>query len=230
MRALEFTQHQRDVFCVFSGNMVTKFRDFLNTSPQFEELRENLRAGRFHDLASSRRAPVPNPRPGGLEAEGFDEEMADEDNDFDDGSEMVIDAQMQNPAMTTGLAVTGVPQMFQAIPVPPPPPSLGQHTPDVFMLNALYPQGWVHPALPGPGPRLRPFTSESMAFMNLINNRLAGGPLPPNVNGHMPASVASLAHGSNSRQVSGQHGGQPRASTATVHRVDEDEDGPADLS
>ncbi|EGR44724.1 uncharacterized protein TRIREDRAFT_27384, partial [Trichoderma reesei QM6a] len=31
--AAEFTQHQRDVFCVFSGNMVSKFRDYLNTAP-----------------------------------------------------------------------------------------------------------------------------------------------------------------------------------------------------
>ena len=195
--------------------MVAKFRDFLNTSPQFEELREHLRAGRFHDTTPARRPPAPAPRPGGLEVEGFDDEMADEENDFEDGSEMVIDAQMQNPAMPGG----PIPPPFQqAIPVPPALPNLGQPPSNIFPLSLLAAsQGWIHPG--------SQYTAG--AWSNLLSNHFVGGVQPPTTNGHMPASVASLAHGSSSRQVSGQHGG---ASTATIHRVREDEDGPADLS
>lgn len=54
----EFNQHQRDVFCVFSGGMVSRFRDFLNTSPLFEQIREPfvaVRAGRPRGSIGSRR-------------------------------------------------------------------------------------------------------------------------------------------------------------------------------
>ncbi|RFU73517.1 f-box domain-containing [Trichoderma arundinaceum] len=95
----EFTQHQRDVFCVFSGNMVSKFRDFLNTAPQFEDLRDS-----FFTRHATRLRPSVARRAGGLppiqtaEGEGFDDDMAYEDNDFEglDASEMAVDAQPQN--------------------------------------------------------------------------------------------------------------------------------------
>ncbi|PNP47931.1 hypothetical protein TGAMA5MH_00983 [Trichoderma gamsii] len=95
----EFTQHQRDVFCVFSGNMVSKFRDFLNTSPQYEALRESLYpryASHIRAFTARRAYPTAVQPPDG---ENFDDEMNFEDNDFEglDTSEMVVDAQQNLP-------------------------------------------------------------------------------------------------------------------------------------
>lgn len=81
----EFTQHQRDVFCVFSGHMVSRFRDFLNTSPLFEELREpflSARGGRPRGSIGSRRFsadanPIP-PFDDMYEFEGNGDEAHDE--------------------------------------------------------------------------------------------------------------------------------------------------------
>lgn len=48
----EFTDHQRQVFCVFSGHCVNKLRDYLNTASEYESLRE----------PSSGRYRLPNPQ------------------------------------------------------------------------------------------------------------------------------------------------------------------------
>lgn len=39
----EFTEHQRSVFCVFSGTCVKRLRDYLNTAPEYEALRNQAR-------------------------------------------------------------------------------------------------------------------------------------------------------------------------------------------
>lgn len=39
----EFTEHQRSVFCVFSGTCVKRLRDYLNAAPEYEALREAAR-------------------------------------------------------------------------------------------------------------------------------------------------------------------------------------------
>lgn len=39
----EFTEHQRSVFCVFSGTCVKRLREYLNTAPEYEALREAAR-------------------------------------------------------------------------------------------------------------------------------------------------------------------------------------------
>lgn len=222
IHCIEFTQHQRDVFCVFSGNMVSKFRDFLNTSPQFEELRQSFNPGRLPP--SIRRPPAPNPRnTGGLEIEGFDDEMADEENDFEDGNEMVVDAQLQNPAFPPLPAVNGhANQTFtsQAIPIPPPIPPLGQHPPTLSPLGQTWTHNLLHPML------------GSFTFSSMHNNRPVGGAQPPYTNGATFASVATLAHNSSLRQPNAQNGesSSTGASTATIHRVREDEDGPQDMN
>ncbi|PHH64310.1 hypothetical protein CDD81_4794 [Ophiocordyceps australis] len=114
----EFTPHQRDVFCVFSGNMVSSFRDFLNASPRFQELRDSMPprigASRIRNTATRRSEALANNL--AAEGEGYDDDAADEDNDFEvlDGTEMAVDVNVQNQHMTP------------AIP-PPPPPSFDQH-------------------------------------------------------------------------------------------------------
>lgn len=97
----EFTQHQRDVFCVFSGNMVSKFRDFLNTSPQYEALRESLypRYASHIRAFTARRVGAYPTTVAPPDGENFDDEMNFEDNDFEglDTSEMVVDTQQNLP-------------------------------------------------------------------------------------------------------------------------------------
>lgn len=39
----EFTDNQRSLFCVFSGTCVKRLRDYLNTAPEYEGLREAAR-------------------------------------------------------------------------------------------------------------------------------------------------------------------------------------------
>ncbi|KAI5458496.1 hypothetical protein BGZ63DRAFT_47570 [Mariannaea sp. PMI_226] len=184
----EFTQHQRDVFCVFSGTMVSKFRDFLNTSPLFDELRETYPGGR---VGGARRSPMTiHGRAQGstvpVEGDGFEDEMADEENDFEglDVNDMVVDVQAQNPPNP---GVPGAVQngFGQAIPIPPPPPP-------------------------------QPFQGGIVAAANT------------------PASVATVGHGSRSRQASATHGvngeSSTGASTATIYRQPSDGEQPTEMN
>ncbi|KAF4468796.1 F-box and leucine-rich repeat GRR1 [Fusarium albosuccineum] len=213
----EFTQHQRDVFCVFSGTMVSKFRDFLNTSPQFEDMWEThnwQRSARWDALRPPRNSLAV--QPSAPIGEGADDEMPDEDNDFEglDGSEMVVDAQAQNPVNGNGTISPADITNFgyaQAIPVPPPPPGLltGQ-LPTLFApLVRIFPMSpLVRPQYGMFGP---------VAFGRTINNLTAGGVPPqraPQATSH--ASAATLGHGS---PVNGEP--STGASTATIHRPQE---------
>ena len=205
--------------------MVSKFRDFLNTSPQFEELRESFpRRGNRLVFDANRLAPSPARRSRDA-AEGDDDEMADEENDLDEGSEMVLDVQAQNPAIPHGAAVNGVMQgqlnqaFAQAIPIPPPIPTLGQLPSNLTPLARIWSQHIVRP--------MRPTTEilGSMALSNILNNNATGGTQPPNTYTSIPASMASLAHGSASRQGNVQNGeSSTGASTATIYRVQQDDD------
>ncbi|KAL2890581.1 F-box and leucine-rich repeat protein GRR1 [Ceratocystis lukuohia] len=67
----EFTEHQRQIFCVFSGNCVSHLRNHLNNSPQYEELRRNAGIYRSHgnglfevgSIAQIQEAQAPAPAP-----------------------------------------------------------------------------------------------------------------------------------------------------------------------
>lgn len=211
----EFTQHQRDVFCVFSGTMVPKFRDFLGTSPQFEELRESFPSrpnGRL-PIDPNRRNPFPIIRqPTGallaVDGEGFDDEMADEENDFEglDGADMVVDAQVQNP-MGLGDANGPVNMGFaQPIPVPPTQPGTGQN-PSVIQVARGGSQQ---------------FMSEPRNLQEILDTILPGN--APRIG---QASAATVGNGSGSRQASATFGVNGDvimgmgASTATIHRQQE---------
>ncbi|KAF4457367.1 F-box and leucine-rich repeat protein GRR1 [Fusarium austroafricanum] len=210
----EFTQHQRDVFCVFSGTMVSKFRDFLNTSPQFEDMWENGGWNRppvfnaSRQRAAANQASVP---PG----EGADDEMVDDENDFEglDGSEMVVDAQAQNPVNGNGTVNPAglMNNVFQqAIPVPPPAPNfpIGQ-LPTLFPTFARF--------LPtSPWARQEPGLLGPMFYQNSINTLLEGG-TPQHTTSQ--ASAAPLGHG---HPVNGE--ASTGASTATIHRPQENGD------
>jgi F-box and leucine-rich repeat protein GRR1 len=185
----EFTPHQRDVFCVFSGGMVTSFRHFLNTDPQFEEFREPLPGSRRFRGGPPRRTGSTNAEPA-QEGEGFDDEMADEDNDFDplDHSEMAMDAQNNTlpPIDANAQAPTILPSI--TVHIGPVPPVLG--LPGQATGHAQFvPQHTV-----GSAPQLSP-----VAYSSFLTSQPANGEPPLNALGH---TQASLATGGSSRQAS----------------------------
>ncbi|KAJ0161758.1 SCF E3 ubiquitin ligase complex F-box protein grrA [Colletotrichum tanaceti] len=119
----EFTDHQRNVFCVFSGAGVSRLREYLNSSAEYEGLRDS--PVRFPGLpAFGVRRPV-DPRNAAAagsaeqangDAEGDDAEAL-EDDEFEglDGSEMAVDG---HPLMAHNLVFGNAHNG-----VPPPPPN-----------------------------------------------------------------------------------------------------------
>ncbi|KAH8120826.1 hypothetical protein FP744_10001388 [Trichoderma asperellum] len=221
----EFTQHQRDVFCVFSGNMVSKFRDFLNTSPQFEALRESLYpryASHIRAFTARRIGAFPTTlQP--PEGEGFDDEMAFEDNDFEglDTGEMVVDAQHNLPFHVQHSPA--FPSLDQIVPgvsgVPPPlePPTATSSS--NFLAGMLN-----RPFQPRPSAEMELLLSENddfalprtFPFGNPANG-MASGSQSANA---QHASVAGLSQPSVSRQGNSPAAGSSAAgaSTVTMHQ------------
>ncbi|RDA86398.1 hypothetical protein CP532_6478 [Ophiocordyceps camponoti-leonardi (nom. inval.)] len=180
----EFTQHQRDVFCVFSGSMVSQFREFLNTSSRFEELRENLpfRAGgsRIRGAAARRSQAMANALPM-TDGEGFDDEMADEDNDFAalESGEMAVDAHVQNPAGS---------HAFRPASMGIPAPSLVQYP------LASSSTSHSHPAAQHHGFHLAPMGPMGpLHLSSLMSPDPADGGPHPNAYGQAQAMFATLA-------------------------------------
>ncbi|XDG02659.1 hypothetical protein ABKA04_002274 [Annulohypoxylon sp. FPYF3050] len=116
----DFTDHQRAVFCVFSGQGVTGLRNYFNTQPEFAEYhtqQQNLFAPRrtiqiTQDVGQGQgliTAPAPD-------MDGFDDADGVEDDDMGDGSEIALET--ENPTNGTNAA----------IPPPPPPPPHHSHS------------------------------------------------------------------------------------------------------
>ncbi|KAI1852744.1 hypothetical protein JX265_003232 [Neoarthrinium moseri] len=100
----DFTEHQRQVFCVFSGPGVTGLKRYLNTHPEFAQYHE----GR----------PALPPQPA-HDMDGLEDNDVIEDDDMGDGSELALgpdndDVQVNNHNM--------------AIPPPPPLPHVNSQT------------------------------------------------------------------------------------------------------
>ncbi|KZL84488.1 f-box domain-containing protein [Colletotrichum incanum] len=118
----EFTDHQRGVFCVFSGAGVSRLREYLNSSAEYESLRDS--PARFPGMpgygvrrpADPRNATAGNVGQANGDAE-VDDAEAPEDDEFEglDGSEMAVDGQpLLAQDLVNGNAQNGV---------PPPPPN-----------------------------------------------------------------------------------------------------------
>lgn len=114
----EFTDHQRNVFCVFSGQGVVGLRRYLNSEAVFAGLHDDgynpMMLPRAGELGNE--APEFALGPAGHQhnqADGAFEEQevdaVDDDDGPDDGSEMAIDPQPQGGGPAN-------------IPPPPPPP------------------------------------------------------------------------------------------------------------
>ncbi|CCC11215.1 hypothetical protein SMACR_03920 [Sordaria macrospora] len=139
----EFTEHQRAVFCVFSGQGVTNLRRYLNSE---HNLTEPTRGARPIDGVPNRAGPVfpgaaVNPMqvtPPGHHAaaaafiDDGEPDAVDDDDGLEDGSEMVIDTQPMlhnHHAVMGGTAfpIQGVASTEQLLPPPPPAIQPQQH-------------------------------------------------------------------------------------------------------
>ena len=187
--------------------MVSQFREFLHTSPRFEELRESLpyRAGgsRLRGAAARRPEAMVNNLPT-IEGETYDDEMAEEENDFEglDGSEMAVDAQIYNqqpPAETAGINHgSNVPQTAHIISVPPPAPSLSQHP---FASPPHAESAAQQYSFPSTG------AMGSLAVSSFMSNGSASGATSLGAHGHTQASMAPLTPTSGSpHQASAANG------------------------
>ncbi|KAG6010387.1 hypothetical protein E4U21_006951 [Claviceps maximensis] len=222
----EFTQHQRDVFCVFSGNMVSKFRDYLNTAPEYEELRESFpyQAGNHWIRgAAARRSQAMAYYLNSAEGETFDDEMADEELDFEglEGSDMIVDAQGQNHIQPGGAATSLSqasalpPAATQSIPVPPPAPGIDRHHPFASSSHA-------HPILHH-SQHTRPHQTAAMAtltFPSFMSSNAATGGSPLSVHERAQASMATLSAQPRPLEASSSSATDlvNGASTATMHQ------------
>lgn len=119
----EFTDHQRNVFCVFSGQGVSNLRRHLNTDSAFAHLRDGTPTGfPRHAQVAANYAHYAHPGHAHPDA-GFDEQegdVVDDDDGLDDGTEMVIDAA---PLVGPTAGVAGASLDASIIPPPPPAPS-----------------------------------------------------------------------------------------------------------
>jgi F-box and leucine-rich repeat protein GRR1 len=138
----EFTDHQRSVFCVFSGQGVVGLRKHFNRLIQAEETRRSTRAVPTD-------APIFPPPPQGvpplidLSVDGDQDAIEDDDVPEDD---MVIDTQPLLNQHNIGLALNH--SAAGTIPAPPPipaaPPALESEDPDdpFDHVEAYYPDGF----------------------------------------------------------------------------------------
>ena len=207
---------------------MSKFREFLNTSPRFEELRESsprnvIAGGRARQGA---RRPAFASNVNAADGDGFDDEMADEENDFeglDANGEMLVDgigqhlgaanAEGEGQSSSAGWA----PQEL-TIPVPPPAPSINQG-----------------PFSPSRG-------TAQMSYTGFLRNGQTEAPVPPLVIQPPPrhASIASMGPLTSSTTISTHNmivhhnivvSGGPLsaglltgASTASMHAPTDDDD------
>ncbi|KAI0439919.1 hypothetical protein F4803DRAFT_21943 [Xylaria telfairii] len=102
----DFTEHQRAVFCVFSGTGVVGLRHHLNTRDEFAEYREGRAQRRRHGGAAVNQVDQTHTP----DAEAFEEGDGLEDDDMGDGSDLIdFNADLTNIAHN---------------PAPPPPTHL----------------------------------------------------------------------------------------------------------
>ncbi|KAH9901714.1 RNI-like protein [Xylariomycetidae sp. FL2044] len=123
----DFTEHQRAVFCVFSGNGVAGLRRYLNTQEEFAEYHEARGFGRRGrpPISAAEFPGLPAPLP---VAESMEDEAEAEDDDMGDGGELPPDV---------------VNVINATIPPPPPPPPPPHHA----FSNSL-PSMWPNAAQP----------------------------------------------------------------------------------
>lgn len=157
----EFTEHQRAVFCVFSGQGVVGLRKYLNQERAFADMRVPPpppgEPGLPHTSQDLNGVAILDPATPHVHADGaFDDgdpDVVDDDDGLEDGSEMIIDTQ---PLLHAGAGAPPAPFVSNPVhpPVPPPhafPPLSAQAqgaASEIFGANTYYSQPSNNP---GPG-------------------------------------------------------------------------------
>ena len=199
--------------------MVAQFRHFLNTDESFEELRRSAlppSLRRWGNPTWTGTATMPSSRPYGhsnapVDGDGPDDEMADEENDFEDASDMILDPQGQHTAPLP-LPING------GNPTIPPPPGGPFRLPANFptsthhLLQQSIENGILYESDFAPGGHLN--------YSSFMSNQPARGAPPLSAHGQAQAQ-ASMAN------VGQMPFGAP-ASVAPMHQhvsqqIDEDE-------
>ncbi|RYP93555.1 hypothetical protein DL770_000297 [Monosporascus sp. CRB-9-2] len=171
---LEFSEHQRSVFCVFSGAGVVGLRRYFNSRPEFAGLLELPRSSRRRStVAHGVGTTTPGPL---LDMDGIDDGDGIDDDDMGDGSEIALDhGDFQQPVNDdNGTA-------FNQIPPPPPPPP--QHQPPtttgIAQSHSAPPQpsSLPNPTFPGYGGAVAPPSTSGSASSTPSNGQ--GTPAGP---------------------------------------------------
>ncbi|AEO63115.1 uncharacterized protein THITE_2107996 [Thermothielavioides terrestris NRRL 8126] len=172
----EFTEHQRSVFCVFSGQGVVGLRRHLN---QLRQAQLPPRDGSHANETIFPDMPVATAGFSHLQTNegGFDDPEADaidEDDGLEDGSEMVIDPQPllnnQNPAIPPLPPTQSMPQDSEPVSPTNPIPYVSGHPP--YLPHRVVPP--QPPTLQAPQPEAS--TSQESASAN-PNDPFANTPL-----------------------------------------------------
>ncbi|KAK0720259.1 hypothetical protein B0H67DRAFT_483629 [Lasiosphaeris hirsuta] len=201
----EFTEHQRSVFCVFSGQGVVGLRKYLNHERAFADLRVIPTSG---DAGSHPLPPPPPDLPTTLPSgvahvhnpdsafEDGEPDAVDDDDALEDGSEMVIDTQPLLGHHDASPTVRPAPLGGNSVPQLPPISTQVPTNPNPF--------GYVtgHP----------PYVPITFARRTTISNSPGGadamditvaGPSPGGLSADGLVESPSQAHSPGSRQASG---------------------------
>ncbi|KGQ02840.1 SCF E3 ubiquitin ligase complex F-box protein grrA [Beauveria bassiana D1-5] len=218
----EFTHHQRNVFCVFSGNQVSRFRDYLNTARQYEDLRESLaprRHTRARQVPSQLHPATASALPTAFE-ETFDDDMGDDNDDFEGiyPNDMLPNAPSNNGFPNDGFQGNGnLPSMAHSLPILPGIDPLPWDLPSSLAVNGsgLHPG---HYAATQQSANTQGHQSQQTPFAALSS--LIGNPPPYGSMAALGLSQASMAGPapSGSRQASTASAATATgASTAQMH-------------
>lgn len=191
----EFTLHQREVFCVFSGEGVSELREHLNNQPGYAAFRDRPQV--LATIPTHHRTTVEFQGPGPNVANGhmlnFDEAEADaptDDDGLDEGSEMIIDVQAPHDGIGPA-AATGA-NNANTLPIPPP-------TDVPFIVAAATPL----PYMPGGYVQLVRFPEEPHAVLQHTqepNVQFAGAGHPAGTGPVPAANTVGSGFGSGSSQ------------------------------
>ncbi|KAI0017802.1 RNI-like protein [Xylariomycetidae sp. FL0641] len=149
----DFTDHQRAVFCVFSGAGVKNLRRYVNTRDEFAE---------YHDVRYQPRTRVVGPTnwpaigaPGiSPDLDGFDDGADAEDDDIGDGSETAVENGNLGPHEAPGPVQVQLPPSVHLPPALPTPGLLYSHAASPTHSPTIAPQ-----VLPNDGQTPSPSTS-----------------------------------------------------------------------
>ncbi|KAK3370473.1 hypothetical protein B0H63DRAFT_316455 [Podospora didyma] len=225
----EFTEHQRSVFCVFSGQGVVNLRRYLNQERAFADLRAPLPGelgGHVRSVPNFINGTYPPLAPTHLQnvENGFDDiDAADDFDGLDDGTEMVIDTQPLLNPLNLGLGVP--PTALAPIPIPPPLPHMQQRPEEIWFPTQLATNPFnttgalafstSHPLLSDPSLAPPPYMDFSRRHGS-TNGETDGGGVGSSVGGQAGSDSAgpSTARGGSSLVIGHPSGNRPVSGVA----------------